>query len=71
MTILNPLNKLQNKVLKCIYSLEPTINLYKPLGYLNLENLYKVKLGIFIYSMILKTKITNNYLKEINVLHNH
>ena len=74
MTILNPLNKLQNKVLKCIHKLpflEPTINLYKPLGYLNLEDLYKAKICIFIHSMILKTKITNIYLKEINVLHNH
>lgn len=72
--VLKPLKKLQNKVIKCIHKLphlEPTINLYRPNKYLDINNLYNVKICIFIHSLILKYKISNITFKIVNDLHTH
>lgn len=71
---LNPLKKLQNKTIKCIYKfnyLEPTINLYKPNGLLDLNSLYKLKICCFIHSVRKKVKISNLVFTEVNSIHNH
>ena len=69
---IKPLKKLQNKIIKFIHKLwflQPTLNLYKPLGYLNLENLYVIKTCIFIYSLIIHKKKLYIQLDTINTLH--
>lgn len=72
--ILKPLNILQNKIIKCIHRLpylEPTINLYKPLGYFDINNLYKLKTCIFIHSLILREKNSNIQINMVNDLHTY
>lgn len=74
LTTLKPLKKLQNKVIKCIHKLpflEPTENLYKTKGFLDITNLYKLKTCVLLHFINLKEKHSNITLTQINVLHNH
>ena len=71
---IEPLNKIQNKIIKCIYKLpllEPTINLYKPKGLLNISNLYKLKVCTLIHSILIKEKSSNIILTRVNEIHKH
>lgn len=74
LTVLQPLKKLQNKIIKCIHKLpylEPTINLYKPKGYFDIVNLYNLRICIFIHSLILKEKYSSIKFQKVNDLHTH
>lgn len=71
---LKPLQIMQNKIIKCIHKLpylEPSVNLYKPYGYLNLNGLYKLKTCIFIKSINEGNKNSNITLKKKNSIHQH
>lgn len=73
-TNLTPLKKLQNKVIKCIHnlpSLEPTINLYQPRGYLDLKNIYKLKISVLIQSINFQIKNSDIKLLKSISIHQH
>ena len=74
LTKLKPLKKIQNKLIKCIYKLphlEPTINLYKPKGFLNISSLYKSKVCNLIHSIKIKEKKGNIHLIPSDITHNY
>lgn len=73
-SILKPLYILQNKIIKCMHNLpflEPTKNLYNPLKYLKIENIYKLKICIFIHSVLINKKNSNINLDKRSELHKH
>ena len=51
--------------------MEPTINLYKPLAYLNIEKIYVFKTCTFIHSVLLGNKKSNLIFKSVEILHSH
>lgn len=73
-THLNQLRTLQNKAIKFMYKLsylEPTINLYVPNNLLDINNLYKYRICIYIFSIIHKEKHSSVILTYNNNIHTH
>lgn len=71
---LNKLKVLQNKAIKFIYKLphlEPTINLYTPKNFLNINNLYRYKICCYIFSVIKKKKHSNITFTNNSTIHRH